>query len=139
VRGESLTQTLRLTILTPEKVILQADAVRKVRLRLADGAWLSVYPRHAPLIAEVAPGVILYDAAEGNGAVSVGSGFLQVEPDCVLVLTDQTDSSTGEGIPGADADQVGFERQAHELFQALRMQRDDDVAFRAIDDVLEGA
>lgn len=79
--------TLHLTVMTPEQVVLHVDAVQRVRLKLADQAWLSIYPYHAPLVGEILPGPLQYDTEIETGEIAVGPGILQVEGDEVVVLT----------------------------------------------------
>ncbi len=79
--------TLHLTVLTPEQLVLHVDAAQKVRLKLVDQAWLSIYPYHESLVAEILPGPLQYDTEIETGEIMVGSGILQVDGDEVVVLT----------------------------------------------------
>ena len=124
----TLVEMLTLTVLTPEKTLLQADGVGKVRLRLVDGAWLSIYPRHAPLIAETASGVAQYVTNEGEAAIAIGPGVLYVSPGRVLILTGYPEEAAAEGEVLADAEQLRFERLAQVLVATLQAQREPDAA-----------
>ncbi len=117
---------LTLTILTPEKTLLQADAVHRVRLRLADGTWLSVFPRHAPLIAEAASGVVQYVTGEGEAAIAIGPGVLRVSPTRVLILTGHPEEASGEGDMLVDAEPLRFERLAQVLVATFQAEREFD-------------
>lgn len=82
-----MAQTLRLRVITPERVLLSVDEAAKVRLRLADRAWLSVYPYHAPLVAETLPGVLQYETETEAGEMRLGAGILRILGNEVTVLT----------------------------------------------------
>ena len=69
---------LSVTVVTPEGKLFEVEQAQKVRICLADGGWLSVYPRHAPLIGEILPGAVQITTAEGETSVSVGPGFVRV-------------------------------------------------------------
>jgi F-type H+-transporting ATPase subunit epsilon len=50
---------------------------------------LGIYPRHAPLITRVKPGSVRIEKAEGGEEfVFIAGGILEVQPDCVTVLSD---------------------------------------------------
>ena len=117
---------LAVTITTPEETLLQAEGVQKVRVRLADGGWLSIYPRHAPLIAEIAPGAVQITTAEGETSVLVDSGLVRVSPDRVLVLVGRSDVPFDAGDAEVDTGEVlRYERLVRELLSALRSAEDD--------------
>lgn len=79
--------TLRLTVLTPDGSIVESQAVTKVRVRLVDGKLLSVYPYHAPLIAETLEGEVVYVIEEEEKRLCLRSGIFFVSENCVTVLT----------------------------------------------------
>lgn len=79
-------EPLRFTVLTPEKTLLDVDAVRSVRVLLVDGAWLSVYPGHAPLLAETIAGPVFYDAASGPAEIALAEGILHVDKGQVAIF-----------------------------------------------------
>ena len=50
---------------------------------------LGVYPRHTPLITRIKPGSVRIEMADGSEEfVFVAGGILEVQPDCVTVLSD---------------------------------------------------
>ena len=119
-----MSTSLRLTVLTPDRVLLAVDAATKVRMKLADDVWLSVYPNHAPLIAEVLPGPLQYDTDAESGEVSIAEGILQVTEGQVTVLT--SGHQRGTQVPettDAASDQQ-FDRLAKQLLMALQAQPD---------------
>jgi F-type H+-transporting ATPase subunit epsilon len=50
---------------------------------------LGIYPRHTPLISRIRAGSVRIQTADGGEEfVFVAGGILEVQPDCVTVLTD---------------------------------------------------
>jgi F0F1-type ATP synthase epsilon subunit len=113
--------SLRLTVLTPDRVLLAVDSTTKVRMKLADDAWLSVYPGHAPLIAEVLPGPVQYDTDAESGELSIAEGIVQVTEGQVTVLTSGHQRETQAAETHAASDQQ-FDRLAEELLMSLQSQ-----------------
>lgn len=77
---------LHLDIVTPEKKIF-SDSVENVYLPGADGE-LGVLPQHAHLVTGLQAGELRYLHQGQEKTMAVGSGFAQVGPDKVVVLTD---------------------------------------------------
>ena len=102
---------LRLTVLTPDEVLLSLDSATKVRMWLAD----------APLIAEVPPGPVQYDAAAGSGELLILGGILQVTEDQVTVLTSGHQRGTRAPETNAAPDEQ-FDRLARRLLMSLQAQ-----------------
>jgi len=51
---------LRLTVLTPAETLLEVEGVKWVRVQLADGGGISIWPGHAPLLAETVAAALHY-------------------------------------------------------------------------------
>mgnify|MGYP001027721826 CR=1 FL=1 len=144
-----MSTSLRLTVLTPDRVLLAVDSATKVRMKLADDVWLSVYPNHAPLIAEVLPGPVQYDTDAESGEVSIAEGILQVTEGQVTVLT--SGHQRGTRVPEAHARETDgasdqqFDRLAKQLLMSLQAQLEpasaEDVSANAaaLDDVASEA
>src|SRR5690606_38488628 len=50
---------------------------------------LGVFPRHTPLITRIRPGAVRIEMADGSEEfVFVAGGILEIQPDCVTVLSD---------------------------------------------------
>ena len=81
-------------IITPLRTALEAE-VLGVKLPGTDGE-MEVMPGHTGIITSVANGELVYRPAAGESvSLFVGGGFLQVENDNVLLVTD-TAVSAGE-------------------------------------------
>jgi F-type H+-transporting ATPase subunit epsilon len=78
---------LQFQIITPVRTALQA-AVSSIQLPAVAGE-MEILPGHADLIAAVANGELVYKPENGEAqSLFVGGGFLQVENEKVLLVTD---------------------------------------------------
>ena len=78
---------LHLKIITPLRTVAEAEAL-SILLPASEGQ-MEVLPGHTGIISSVANGELVY-REEGKGEVSlfIGGGFLQVENDVALLVTD---------------------------------------------------
>ncbi len=78
---------LHLKIITPLRTAVEADAL-SIRLP-ATAEQLEILPGHTALITAVEPGELSYTTTEHSSqSIFVGGGFLQVEDDNALLVTD---------------------------------------------------
>lgn len=77
----------RLLVLTPEETVLDVSGVRWVRAQLVDGAGISIWPGHAPLLAETVPAPLQYADKSGEHSLPLNAGILQVTPGKVTIYT----------------------------------------------------
>jgi len=85
-----MAKTMQLDIVTPDEIILNTD-VEAIRVQLSDG-WWGILPGHAPFLAHIVAGVMLYRRQADTRYVALYQGTIEVrrcppEPGCVLVLT----------------------------------------------------
>ena len=85
-----MTKTMQLEIITPDEIVLNTN-VEAIRVQLSDG-WWGILPRHAPFLAHVVAGIMLYRRQGDTHYVALYQGTIQVQhrfpkPDHVLVLT----------------------------------------------------
>lgn len=78
---------MKLTVLSPEKELF-SGTVAHVTLPGKMGSF-AVFPRHAPLIAELEEGRIKYFTDGGSAEIAVKSGFVRVEKDNITVCAEQ--------------------------------------------------
>src|SRR5947209_19460204 len=78
--------TIRLEVVTPERVVLEDDA-DIVIARGAEGD-LGVLHGHEPLITPLDVGELVYRVHGEERILAVAGGFLEVRPDRVVVLAD---------------------------------------------------
>jgi F-type H+-transporting ATPase subunit epsilon len=98
-----MAKSMHLEILTPDEVIVNTD-VDAIRVQLSDG-WWGILPGHAPFLAHIIAGIMLYRQKENTRYVALYQGTIQVErrpkePDRVLVLTAAVEE--GEDLTGLE-------------------------------------
>jgi F-type H+-transporting ATPase subunit epsilon len=85
-----MTKAMQLDVITPDEVVLTTDA-EAIRVQLADG-WWGILPGHAPFLAHIVAGIMLYRRQEETRYVILYQGTVEVQqrvggPNRVLVLT----------------------------------------------------
>ena len=79
--------TIHVDVVSAEESIFSGEA-RFVALPGEAGA-LGIYPRHTPLITRIKPGSVRIEMPDGSEEfVFVAGGILEVQPNCVTVLSD---------------------------------------------------
>jgi F-type H+-transporting ATPase subunit epsilon len=78
--------TFQLEIVTPVKLVVK-EAAEEAQIPGLSG-YLGILPGHAPLITELAVGVITYKAGGTTHTLSVAWGFAEVLPDKVTILAE---------------------------------------------------
>ena len=98
--------TFHVDVVSAEESIFSGEA-RFVALPGEMGE-LGIYPRHTPLITRIKPGSVRIEKTDGSEEfIFVAGGILEVQPDCVTVLSDTA-------VRGKDLD----EEKANEAKQA---------------------
>ncbi len=93
-----MAETLWLRVITPEGVRLRAEGVQIVEAWLTDGA-IGILPDHAPLVAALAPGELVYEDETGRHTLTLAAGVLRVAEGGVTVLTASATLNTLSGEP----------------------------------------
>ena len=79
--------TIHVDVVSAEESIFSGEA-QFVALP-GEAGELGIYPRHTPLITRIKPGSVRILKADGTEEfVFVAGGILEVQPDCVTVLSD---------------------------------------------------
>ena len=79
--------TIHVDVVSAEESIFSGEA-RFVALP-GEAGELGIYPRHTPLITRIRPGSVRIEMADGSEEfVFVAGGILEVQPNCVTVLSD---------------------------------------------------
>lgn len=81
-----MARTLRLEIVTPEEKAY-SEEVDMVTLPGADGE-MGVYPQHVPVLTTLKPGELRVLKSGRETFLAIGSGFAEVTPDSISILTD---------------------------------------------------
>ena len=104
--------TLQVNVVSAEASIFSGRA-RFVVLPGENGE-LGIYPRHLPLITRVRPGSVRIRMEDGKEEfVFVAGGILEVQPDCVTVLSDTA-------IRGKDLDEEKANPAKRQAEEALK-------------------
>lgn len=79
--------TIRVDVVSAEESIFSGEA--KFVALPGEAGELGIYPRHTPLITRIKPGSVRIEKADGTEEfVFVAGGILEVQPNCVTVLSD---------------------------------------------------
>ncbi len=114
--------SLKLTVVTAQRTVLEMDGVTKLVVPAADGQ-ITILPNHAALMSSLAIGemVVFTGTGTGSESIAIHGGFIQVANDEVSVLADaaerieQIDLDRAEAararaqarLQGRDVDLVG--------------------------------
>ena len=113
--------TIHVDVVSAEESIYSGEA-RFVALPGESGE-LGIYPRHTPLITRIKAGSVRIETADGGEEfVFVAGGILEVQPDCVTVLSDTA-------IRGKDLDEEKANAAKQAAQEAIRnAKREVDLA-----------
>jgi F-type H+-transporting ATPase subunit epsilon len=79
--------TIHVDVVSAEESIFSGEA--KFVALPGEAGELGIYPRHTPLISRIKAGSVRIEKADGGEEfVFVAGGLLEVQPNCVTVLTD---------------------------------------------------
>jgi F-type H+-transporting ATPase subunit epsilon len=111
------THTIHVDVVSAEESIFSGEA-RFVVLP-GEAGELGIYPRHTPLITRIRPGSVRIEMADGSEEfVFVAGGILEVQPNCVTVLSDTA-------IRGKDLDEEKANEARHAAEEALKNAKSD--------------
>jgi len=116
---------LRLTVLTPAETLLDVEEVAWVRARLADGGGISIYPGHAPLLAETVTAPLRYANGSGEHVLELEAGILQVDRDGVTIFTSGLTQTSEVFETSEVSEDRRFDRLARTLLRAVPAQPGD--------------
>ncbi|MDP3798302.1 MAG: F0F1 ATP synthase subunit epsilon [Polaromonas sp.] len=113
--------TIHVDVVSAEEAIFSGEA-RFVALP-GEAGELGIYPRHTPLITRIKPGAVRIEKEDGTEEfVFVAGGLLEVQPNCVTVLSDTA-------IRGKDLDETKASEAKAAAEEALKNARSDiDIA-----------
>src|SRR3989344_3775663 len=113
---------INLEITTPERVILK-DEVDELVLPTPNGE-IGILPHHIPVVSLLAPGEIRITKGGSVTNMAVSGGFIEVQPDKVIVLAD-----TAERAEEIDEQRAEEARQrAQKLLQEKRLDQEQFTA-----------
>src|SRR5256885_13153543 len=94
-----MADTFQLEIVTPENLVVN-ETVEEAQIP-GLGGHLGILPGHAPLITELAVGVITYRAQGVTKSLAVAWGFAEVLPDNVTMLAETAERPEEIDVPRA--------------------------------------
>jgi len=103
-----MADVLTLEVATPLGLVLRTEA-ESVQAPSVNGEF-GVYAGHLPLLAALQPGVLRYKLGGKTYVAAVGAGFVEAEPDKVLLLTDQFMQPSAIDVDTAEADLAEAEK-----------------------------
>ena len=104
--------TLQVNVVSAEESIFSGRAPFVVLP--GENGELGIYPRHLPLITRIRPGSVRIRMEDGKEEfVFVAGGILEVQPDCVTVLSDTA-------IRGKDLDEEKANTAKRQAEEALK-------------------
>jgi F-type H+-transporting ATPase subunit epsilon len=119
---------IHLEVVTPERKVLEAD-VDRVEVPGLDGE-LGILPGHTELVSQLKPaGLLTYHIGEEKGQMAISSGFVEVNPDRVVVLADR--ATRPEDIDLARA--LALKEHAESLLQKSLTDQDVDIVRATIE------
>lgn len=86
---------LRLTVLTPGRTILGEQPIDSFRVLLSDGSPLSIYPRHAALVARLSPEKAQYWVNGASHGLFLGEGVIRVFNNRITCAVEEGSILTG--------------------------------------------
>ena len=109
--------TIHVDVVSAEESIFSGEA--KFVALPGEAGELGIYPRHTPLITRIRPGSVRIQTADGGEEfVFVAGGILEVQPDCVTVLSDTA-------VRGKDLDEEKAKEARQAAEEALKNAKSD--------------
>ena len=125
----TVAETFQLEIVTPAKLMVK-DVAEEAQIPGLSG-YLGILPGHAPLITELAVGVITYKASGATHTLSVAWGFAEVLPDKVTILAEAAERPQEIDVVRA--------QEAKSRAEALLKSNDPKVDYARAEDALQRA
>ena len=125
----TVADTFQLEIVTPAKLMVK-DVAEEAQIP-GLGGYLGILPGHAPLITELAVGVITYKASGATHTLSVAWGFAEVLPDKVTILAEAAERPQEIDVARA--------QEAKNRAEALLKSNDPKVDYARAEDALQRA
>jgi F-type H+-transporting ATPase subunit epsilon len=121
--------TFQLEIVTPAKLLVK-DAAEEVQIPGLSG-YLGILPGHAPLLTELAVGVITYKTSGTTHTLAVAWGFAEVLPDKVTILAEAAEQPQEIDVERA--------QKAKERAEQLLKSNNPEIDYARAEDALQRA
>lgn len=103
---------LRLCVWSPAETVMDVEGVQWVHVKLNRARSLTIWPGHAPLLAETTGETVRYADDSGTHVVELPAGMLQLRDNQVLILV-------GGALESSTQDGEEFERLTDALLVTL--------------------
>jgi F-type H+-transporting ATPase subunit epsilon len=80
-----MSDTLSIKIITPERVVVDADNVNSIETTGVEGEF-QVYPEHTPFLTSLTTGHVFYHSDGEFHYVCISGGFFEIKDDKVVIL-----------------------------------------------------
>lgn len=124
-----MANTFQLEIVTPAKLLVK-EAAEEAQIPGLSG-YLGILPGHAPLLTELAVGVITYKTSGTTHALAVAWGFAEVLPDKVTILAEAAEHPQEIDVERA--------QKAKERAEQLLKSNNPEVDYARAEDALQRA
>jgi F-type H+-transporting ATPase subunit epsilon len=124
-----MADTFQLEIVTPEKLMVK-EAAEEAQIPGLNG-YLGILPGHAPLITELAVGVISYRASGETHNLAVAWGFMEVLPDKVTILAEAAERPQEINVERAEKSKDRAEQRLKSNDPEVDYDRAEDALQRA--------
>ena len=124
-----MADTFQLEIVTPEKLMVK-EAAEEAQIPGLSG-YLGILPGHAPLITELAVGVISYRASGETHNLAVAWGFMEVLPDKVTILAEAAERPQEINVERAEKSKDRAEQRLKSNDPEVDYDRAEDALQRA--------
>lgn len=124
-----MSDTFQLEIVTPSRLLVK-DAAEEAQIPGLSG-YLGILPGHAPLITELAVGVITYKSNGAAHTLSVAWGFAEVLPDKVTILAEAAERPQEIDIARAEKAKARAEERLKSNSTDIDYNRAEDALQRA--------
>ncbi|HYG98758.1 MAG TPA: F0F1 ATP synthase subunit epsilon [Terriglobales bacterium] len=121
-----MAEAIEIEIVTPERLVIK-DVAQEIQIPAKNG-YIGVLPGHAPLITELSVGEIVYRSGGAVHRLACASGFAEVLPNKVTILTE-----TAERAAEIDTQRAHVARtRAEERLQTAQTEADYERALNAL-------
>jgi len=124
-----MASTFQLEIVTPSRLLVK-DAAEEAQIPGLNG-YLGILPGHAPLLTELAVGVITYKSNGTAHTLSVAWGFVEVLPDKVTILAEAAERPQEIDIARAEKAKARAEERLKSNNPEIDYTRAEDALQRA--------
>ncbi|MDU4960900.1 MAG: F0F1 ATP synthase subunit epsilon [Sporomusaceae bacterium] len=126
-----MAKTLRLDIVTPERIVYSDDGISMVIARAVDGET-GILPGHAPLITALAIAPLRVKKNDAELQFAIGSGFMDVKDNVVTILVNVAELPEEIDVQRAEAAKSRAEERLQRHVPDIDQERAEAALRRAL-------